>query len=62
MSFRTLEDCIEKIIYNVGVLLVNEDMMEGDTSDLVCDIGVMFPRIYKDFNAFAGEEIAAAMS
>ena len=62
MSFRTLEDCLDKIMYNIGVLLVNEDMMEGDDSPDVCDFKVMFPRIRKalidDASLNVGEAIA----
>lgn len=45
VSTRTLEDCAERIAYNVGVLLVNEDMMQGDLTDRVCDLEFMFPRL-----------------
>lgn len=58
MSIRTLEDCVEKIMHNVSVLLVNEDMMEGDSADLVCSFKTMFPAIRSAFMQYAGLKIA----
>lgn len=59
MSFRVLEDCIEKIMYNIGVLLVNESMMEEDDADYVCDFTYMFPRIREALMREASPEVAS---
>ena len=58
VSRRTLEDCAERIMWNVGALLVNEDMMEGDIADDVCDFKKMFPVIRRTFCEETGPEIA----
>lgn len=36
-------------MHNVSVLLVNEDMMEGDSSDLACKFNAIFPAIRRAF-------------
>lgn len=58
VSLRTLEQCAEKIMHNVSVLLINEDMMEGDSSDLACKFTDIFPAIRRAFMEHAGPEIA----
>jgi hypothetical protein len=45
-------------MHNIGVLLVNEDMMEGDIADDVCDFKTMFPMIRLAFCSEAGTKIA----
>jgi hypothetical protein len=62
ISVRTLEDCVMRIMHNVGVLLVNEDMMEGDAADNIYDFHAMFPAIKAAFCAEAGKEIAAEIN
>lgn len=62
VSLRSLEECAQKIMYNIDVLLVNEDLMEGNDTDLVCDFKTMFPKIRKAFMDFAGEEIASQIA
>ena len=58
VSTRVLEDCAGRIMHNIGVLLVNEDMMEGDIADDVCDFKTMFPMIRLAFCSAAGTKIA----
>lgn len=59
VSTRTLEDCVRRIMHNVGVLLVNEDMMEGDLADSVYDFNAMFPAIRAALCAKATKDVAA---
>ena len=49
-------------MHNVSVLLVNEDMMEGDSSDLACKFNAIFPAIRRAFMEFADPEIAGEIA
>lgn len=54
---RTLEQCAEQIMHNIGILLVNEEMMEGDLTDLACKFDMIFPRIYSAFRDASSFEV-----